>query len=423
MYDVLNVYLENGLRVIMHRIPHIKTVSCGLWVKQGSKYEDDQTNGLSHLLEHLMINPDNDMNPNFQNLIKEISSEGIVYNAGTTKESTSYYMYGLAKNLEKCLKTLSSIVTQNKTFSTTLFENEKKVVTQETISFFSSFNQIKERTSQALWGNMDVGRIIVGNIDNVKNAKLEDIEKILVESYTPENSTLIVLGGIDYYQTLDMIEENFSCWKDSETRSYKEAVESAPGIYFNSTNNGENSVVSVGFRIPGYRDVDRLHIEAMSQILGSPALESRLTQEIRMKRGLAYTLGAFTNSYENRGSLGFTAVCAHKHVPEVIKIMIDEFQKAKNYGFSDEEINKARKVLETNTLFDIDNLTAHLKFLGKCSTYGQLFSLEQELRNIEKIRKDSIQKITNDIFTEDNMCLAAIGNFNIDETIEFLKLS
>lgn len=423
MYDVLNVYLENGLRVIMHRIPHIKTVSCGLWVKQGSKYEDDQTNGLSHLLEHLMINPDNDMNPNFQNLIKEISSEGIVYNAGTTKESTSYYMYGLAKNLEKCLKTLSSIVTQNKTFSTTLFENEKKVVTQETISFFSSFNQIKERTSQALWGNMDVGRIIVGNIDNVKNAKLEDIEKILVESYTPENSTLIVLGGIDYYQTLDMIEENFSCWKDSETRPYKEAVESAPGIYFNSTNNGENSVVSVGFRIPGYRDVDRLHIEAMSQILGSPALESRLTQEIRMKRGLAYTLGAFTNSYENRGSLGFTAVCAHKHVPEVIKIMIDEFQKAKNYGFSDEEINKARKVLETNTLFDIDNLTAHLKFLGKCSTYGQLFSLEQELRNIEKIRKDSIQKITNDIFTEDNMCLAAIGNFNIDETIEFLKLS
>lgn len=422
MYDVLNVYLENGLRVIMHRIPHIKTVSCGIWVKQGSKYEDDQSNGLSHLLEHLMINPDNDMNPNFQNLIKEISSEGIVYNAGTTKESTSYYMYGLAKNLEKCLKTLSSIVTQNKTFSATLFENEKKIVTQETISFFSSFNQIKERTSQALWGNMDVGRTIVGNIDNVKNAKLEDIEKILIESYTPENSTLIVLGGIDYYQTLDMIEENFSCWKDSETRPYKETVESAPGIYFNSTNNGENSVVSVGFRIPGYRDVDRLHIEAMSQILGSPALESRLTQEIRMKRGLAYTLGAFTNSYENRGSLGFTSVCAHKHVPEVIKIMIDEFQKAKNYGFSDEEINKARKILETNTLFDIDNLTAHLKFLGKCSTYGQLFSLEQELRNIEKIRKDSIQKITNDIFTEDNMGLAAIGNFNIDETIDFLKL-
>jgi len=81
------------------------------------------------------------------------------------------------------------------------------------------------------------------------------------------------------------------------------------------------------------------------------------------------------------------------------------------------------KILETKTLFDIDNLTAHLKFLGRCSTYGQLFSLEQEVRNIQKIRKESIQRSALDIFTEENMGLAAIGNFNIDETIELLKLA
>jgi radical SAM protein with 4Fe4S-binding SPASM domain len=84
LYDILNVYLENGLRVIMHKIPHVKTMACGVWIKQGSKHENDEENGLSHLVEHLMINIENDSNPKFKKLINEVSSEEIVYNAETT---------------------------------------------------------------------------------------------------------------------------------------------------------------------------------------------------------------------------------------------------------------------------------------------------------------------------------------------------
>lgn len=423
MYEVLNVYLENGLRVILHKIPHMKTISCGIWVKQGSKHESDETNGLSHLLEHLMINPENSSNPKFQRLIKEVSSEGIVYNAGTTKESTSFYMSGLSKNLGQCLDTLATMVIHNKTFPIDMFENEKKVVIQEAVSAFSSLNQIKERSSQALWGNMDIGRIILGSIDNVKNATIENMEKLIHESYTPENASLIVLGGIDYEKTLDMIIDKFSLWEDRETREYKEIVESEPGIYFNSIKNGENSAIAVGFRIPGYVDGDRINTEVMSHILGEPGLESRLIQEIRVKKGLAYNLGSFINSYEKRGTLGFAAVCAHKSVEEVIKIMIDEFQKAKKHGFTEEEISRAKKVLETRTLFDLDNSVSHLKFLGKCSSYGQMFSLEQEIRNIQKINKEQVDRVTKNILVEENIGLAAIGNFDIDNSISLLTLS
>jgi len=146
---------------------------------------------------------------------------------------------------------------------------------------------------------MDVGRVIVGNIDNVNNAKLEDVENIIKQAYTPENSTLIILGGIDYDKTLDLVEKNFAQWRDENTRPYKEIVNSESGIYFNSTNNGENSVVSIGFRIPGYIHRDRLNIEVISQILGAGGLDSRLVQEIRMRRGLAYNLGSFVSTYEN----------------------------------------------------------------------------------------------------------------------------
>lgn len=423
MYDILNVYLENGLRVVMHKIPHMRTMACGIWIKQGSQHETDETNGLSHLLEHLMLNIDNNNNPKFQKLIREVASEGIIYNAATTKETTSFYLSGLSRTLEKSIETLASIVIDNKGFSEELFENEKKVVSQETVSFYSSFNQIKERTSQALWGNVGIGRIIVGGIENVKNSKLEDINKILDGTYTPENSVIVVVGGIDYDKTLEVIEKNFAGWKDNDTVQVKEMVDVEPGLYCNISDNGKSSAISIGFRIPGYMDNNRINVDIISKILGDSSLESRLTQEIRMKRGLAYNLGSFTSFYKDNGTLGFTAVCNHKSVNEVIEIMMNEFNKVKHNGFTDNELNRAKKIIETRTLLELDNSISQLKYLGKCSSYGQLFSLEQELRNIQKIKKDDIENLTQNIFNEESIGLAFIGNGNIDEIISLLKFS
>lgn len=422
MYDILNVYLENGLRVVMHKIPHARTIACGVWVKQGSKHENDDTNGLSHLIEHLIINVDNHNNPKFQKLIRDLNDEGVMHNAGTTKENTNFYFTGLNKNLEKCISTLAEMVIHNRNFSEELIENEKKVVTQETISFYSSFNQIRERMSQALYGNMGVGRTIVGVIDNIKGATGNVLNDILEKSYTPENSTIVIIGGIDYDKTLDMVEEYFSSWDDKNTRDYKEIVDSEPGIFFNEIINGQNSVISVGFRIGAFNSKDRTNTEIIAKIIGEPGFESRLVKEIRTKRGLAYNLGAFTNSYEQRGALGFTVVCAHNSVNEITSIISDEILSIKENGFNDEEIDRAKKILETRTLLDLDNLLSQLKFLGKCTSYNHLFSLEQEVRNIKKIKKEDLNILAKEMFTNENMGFAGIGNFDIDRSVELLKI-
>ena len=423
MYDILSVYLENGLSVVMHKIPYARTMACGVWVKQGSKYESEEESGLSHLIEHLMINIENKNNKKFRNLISKVASEGVSYNAGTTKETTSYYFTGLSNMLEKCIETLGTIVIDNKTFSEDLLENEKKVVVQEAISFYSSFNQIKERTSQSLWGNVGVGRIIVGNIDNVNNCNISKIENMINETYTPENSTLIVVGGIDYDETLRIVEKNFSRWKDNDTRKYKEIVDSDPGIYFNSTGTGKSTAVSIGFRSPGYTDSERLNVEIISKILGDVSFESRLVQEIRMKRGLAYTIGGFTNFYNERGTIGFTAVCSNDKVQEVVKIMIDEFRKVKANGFEEKEIERVKKVLETKTLLDLDNLQSQLNFLGRLSASNKLFSLEQEIRSIKRVCNKDVFGTLNDLMLDEKMGLAVIGNCDVDEIVQLLKIN
>lgn len=101
MHDILNAYLENGLRVVLHKIPYAKTAACGLWVNQGSKYEIERTSGLSHLTEHLLVNPENRANEAYQKLMREIAIEGVFHNTSTTKESTSFYFAGLKSALKK----------------------------------------------------------------------------------------------------------------------------------------------------------------------------------------------------------------------------------------------------------------------------------------------------------------------------------
>lgn len=422
MYDILNVYLENGLRIIIHKIPYAKTVACGVWVKQGSKHEDDKSNGLSHLIEHLIINVNNNNNPRFQKLIRELNDEGVVHNAGTTKENTNFYFTGLTKNLEKCIAVLAEMVISNREFSEELIENEKNVVIQETISFYSSFNQIRERISQALFGNIGVGRTIVGVIDNIKNANKSQINEIFNNSYTPENSTIVIIGGVEYDQTLSLVEKYFSIWEDKYTRDYCEIVNSEPGIFYNQIEGGQSSVISIGFRSCAFNSKDRTKTNLLAKIIGEPGFESRLVKEIRTKRGLAYNLGAFTNSYENRGALGFTVVCGHNKVSEVIKIISEEIILIKNEGLNDEEVNRAKKILETRTLLELDDLVSQLKFLGKCTSYNHLFSLEQEVRNINKITKDELNSLASELFVNEKLGFAGIGNFSIDETVELLKL-
>jgi len=421
MYEILTAHLENGLKVILHKVPACRTVACGVWVRQGSKHETDESSGLSHLIEHLKINTANTFNPVYQSVMADLSSEGIVYNAKTTKEATSYYMSGLKGTLERSLLALSEMVINNNEFSEELFENEKKVVFQEGTSYYSSFNQIKERTSQALWGNIGIGRVIAGNISTIKMATQKRVKEMMDSAYTPANSTVIVVGGIDYEETMELLIKYFEGWKDKKTELYKEQVESEPSVYFNKSKSGVNSVVSLGFRTVSSNSENRLGYEIISRIMGDSGLESRIVKEIRMDRGLAYNVGSFARFYEKRGTIGFTAVCQNEKVSDVVSILMEEFRKIQTEGITDEELRKAKNMLETKRILELDSAYGQLAFLGKHSSTRRIYSLEDEMRNIRNVDHDYVKTCIDECFKSSNMGVAAIGNINIDNVISLME--
>lgn len=422
MYDVLNAYLENGLKVILHKIPGVKTIACGLWVCQGSAYETDANNGFSHLAEHLLLNPKDASNQEYRQWMDKIASEGVLYNAATTKEYTCYHFTGLESTLPLCLSCLACIAKEDREFSEDFFENEKKVVLQEATSFYSSYQQIKERTSQAIWGNRGIGKIIMGDLQNVARANQQEVIRLIQDAYVPENSTVIVVGSINYQETLFMIEERFGQWKDIKSRILEVPVENVPGVYINK-GSGSSAVLSIGFRAPAYHTAERPAAEMLARMLGGGGMDSRMAQEIRIKRGLSYTFGGFASLYKNRGTLGFMSVCDKEKITEVAKVLMDIFMEVKDRGFREEEIQREKNIMETSVLLAVDNITEHLRYIGKCSSMDKNFYIENEVRSIRNIDKKDIEQATNAILQECNMGMAAIGECDVDALLDIVSFS
>lgn len=421
VYDVLNAYLENGLKIVIHKISEVKTVACGLWIKLGSSYETDDNNGLSHLAEHLLMNQNDVENEEYKRIISDITDNGVYYNAATTKEYTCYYFTGLKSTIDDSLNALSQIAMKNREFNEDAFENEKKVVLQEAVSFYSSFQQIKERTSQALWGNMGTGKIIMGNLNNIENATKSQVLELINKAYVPENAILTIVGNVDYTDILQKIENKFGIWDDVKVGLEERNVESESGIYINK-GSGNSTVLSIGFRAPGYGTANRLAVEMMVRILGSGSLQSRIVTEIRGKRGLAYNVGGFASFFEKRGTIGFTVVCDKNRSIETAKVLSDVIIQAREHGFNEDEIIREKHVMETNMILAIDNITEHLKYIGRCSSMDKNFYIENEIRLIRNIQKEYVDRAAKQLLCDLNMGVAVIGSSNAERLLETIAV-
>lgn len=422
MYELFTAYLENGLKIVMHRIPNSRTIGCGVWINQGSKHETDETSGYSHLAEHLVLSKENTCKPKYQNLVNKLYNNGAMINAGTNKEHTYYYTTGLNHTLSLSLEALSEMLTKSALIDEAVLEKEKNVVVQEAISFYSSFNQIKERSSQALYGKSGVGRTIVGNIDNVRSATLQDMTSLIERSYRPENATVVVVGDVEYDETLKMLGSYFGSWEDRLVNIDEQAIDSEAGIYLNENENASNAVISLCFRTPSFLSKERNALKLMTNMLGDASNNSRLVQRIRYDAGLAYTVGAFNNLYSNRGTLGMTVVCSNENIKSIMEIMSEEINSIRNVGFRQDELERAKMKLETSTRIELHDITSHLVYLGKVASYGRIFSLENEIRDINKISLEEIHSVYSSVFVDSEMGIAAIGNVNIDDVISNINI-
>jgi predicted Zn-dependent peptidase len=280
VFSILTSCLDNGLKVLLRRIPEQRTVSCGVWVNQGGKNETVEQNGISHLVEHLMFKiKSKNSSTSMTKSMEDLNFIGSKYNAVTTKDYTGFYIDGLKKDITKMLEVLSYIVVNKEPVEVSDLEKEKQIVLREVEGYLTYSKQIGERVGQALWGEHSFGQLVIGNPDTINNIDNEMVDSLIKKAYIPENSVLVVVGGFEFEEVQKDIYKLFGNWEDSVKNIQEPIIHSGQGVYINDLYGGNRSTIGIGFSTYPFTDIRSKYCEILKDILVRPG--SRLFNELR----------------------------------------------------------------------------------------------------------------------------------------------
>lgn len=421
MFQIMSYYLENGMRVYLHQLRGIEIVTTGMIIHHGSINEDDYTNGVSHFMEHLVMNK-NTSNKTLGTYLEELLKYGAIYNAETTKDSTFFYFTGLSNGIDIYFRCLKEALFENRIYDDNLFENERKVILREYASTMSSFNQISERTLQALYGNSGLGRMIIGAKECIESFKKNEVEKKIEEIYVPENASLIVIGDFNEQETNEAIRRLFNNIEDKKVKKKCEKNESSPSVYFNPNYKGSNSILSLGFRkytserSIEYSIVNKFIIQSMCNYV----LSKRLIYVLREVKGLAYNVNGFAYDNFNFQSMGIYSIFESSNIEIVAEILIEEMSRLRVEGFGQEEFELIKKNILTARLQEKVNLNEQVYLFAKSIKNNVLYSPENNIRTIKNLELSEANRMAYEMLDMDNAGVACIGNCDIDKVVQLL---
>lgn len=415
MFDVMSFYLDNGMRVLLHGEEKSRVIKAGIIVNQGSANETDELNGISHFIEHMLI-ADNELFATLSENKERLKEYGATYNATTYKANTMYYIMGMATGIDLYLTLLKNIVFDNRDFLDENMDKEKNVVERELSSYYSNFNQISDRAIQALYGEKNIGRVIVGKRDNVRSFTKTQILDVLKKTYTSENSALVVFGDFDYIELKEKIEKMFSVIVDTPTEKIIEPVQSSPSIYHNPNFKGENSIATVCFRKTTDLNTNVLD-KSMSFLitaLSNATISKRIAYKLRFEKNLAYQIGGFYSANGRYHAAGITAVGKNDDMEEIVKNMLFEYEQLRNHGFDKEEFEKIKQYIIMQMLCDKNNMTSQADTLLRLALNPMIYSPENEIRLNDKLQVEEVNECIREFLIPENFGLACIGNCNIE---------
>ncbi len=360
--------LNNGVRVITQRVEHMHTVSIGIWVANGTRHESPQLNGIAHFIEHLLFKGTKRRTARQVSL--EIDSMGGILNAFTGHEYVCYYAKVLAKFLPRVTDLLTDIFLHS-TFPADEIERERKVILQEIKMRDDTPEEcIHDRYHQNFWSGHPLGFSILGTEETIGALSREDIVGYKQSRYHPEEIIISAAGNVRHDELVLLMENAFSAvTSDWTPRRHGQAVAYPTGQRINlSERDLEQTLVCLGTRALPQDHPDRYALFLLNTILGG-GMSSRLFQEVREKKGLAYSVYSYVISHADSGSLVVYAGTEPQHCRELLDIALVEMRRTKEEPVPQDELDSAREQLKGKLLMSLESSDSLMTRLAKNEIY------------------------------------------------------
>jgi len=410
MYE--KTVLSNGIRIITEKIDHYKSVSLGIWVGTGSRDENSINNGVSHFIEHMLFKG----TPSRDTLLiaRELDAIGGLANAFTGKEYTCFHSKVLDKDFNKLVEILSDIFL-NSSFDPAEIEKEKQVVLQE-ISMIedSPEEQVHELFNAQFFSSHPLGLPVLGTPETVSSFDRDGILEYMRGYYNTDRIIISAAGNIEHKDVVKAFEEKFKRLEPVKRESKKISHSPASSIVC-SYKELEQINIIIGGKAPTLTSKMRFAGAILNTILGGN-MSSRLFQEIREKRGLAYSIYSFISSYIDSGILGICVGSDPDEVNNVIDVINKEILKIEEGDLSEADIDEARAHLIGGILLGSENTDSRMMRIAKNEfIFGRYIEYAEVIDYLKKVTIDDIVECMKQSFYPGGVAITTLGSVNRDD--------
>ncbi|UCG14416.1 MAG: insulinase family protein [Deltaproteobacteria bacterium] len=404
------------MRVVTERIPHLHSVSMGIWLNVGSRDEEESESGLTHFTEHMLFKGTE--NRSALAIAKQLDAVGGMSNAFTSKENTCFHAKVLDAHLPLVVEILADIFL-NSVFDQREVEREREVILQEISMVEDTPDEyVHVLLNQTFWDGNSLARPILGTARTVQSFTREMSLEFLRRAYHPDRIVLSAAGNLDHQQFLDLVEPAFS-GIERHSHSLKRTpptISSQVGLYPRDL---EQVHLCLGTRGTSVEEEERYCCSILNVILGG-SMSSRLFQEVRERRGLAYSIYSFLSSHTDAGMLGICGAVRAENIMETLELVRKELQRLKHEAITGTELRDAKEHIKGGIYLAAENSDNRMSRLAKNEmNFGRFVPYGEIEAGLERVTPDDVQALANRICQPELMSLVLLGQvdgLDVDRT-------
>ena len=398
--------LENGLRLITETMPHVRSVTLGVWLTRGSRHESDERSGIAHFVEHMLFKGTSTRSA--EDIAQAIDSIGGQLDAFTAKEYASYYIKVLDEHVPLAIELLTDIV-RRPAFAPDEIEREKKVILEEIKMVEDTPDDlVHELFTQHFWEGHPLARPILGSRETVEALNRDTLLKYFEGAYVASNLIVAAAGNLDHARVRGLVQEAFADLASSGEVLGEDVPRVSPQVV-TRTKELEQSHICLGTNSYPQSHQDRYVSYILNTLLGG-SMSSRLFQNIREKRGLAYSVFSGLSAYRDAGNITIYAGCANEAVGEVVDLCVDELKGLKRTPVSDAELRRAKDHLKGSLMLSLENTASRMSHLARQEIYfARHFGLDETLAGVEAVSSQDIQRVAADLFSNGSLAATVVG--------------
>ena len=408
--NVRRTVLPNGLTVISEEMPHIRSVSAGVWIRTGSRHEAPEVNGISHFAEHMVFKGTTTRTAEM--IARQVDSFGGNLDAFTAKECVCFNVKVLDEHLGDAMDVLTDLVL-NPSFNDSDVKKERSVIMEEIkMDEDNPDYLVHEIFVQNFWKDHPLGRPILGTRDTVRKfgpALLFDYYK---ERFQAGNMVIAAAGSLHHDEFLELATKKFAHLQAGTSEFRDLAPKPTAQISLRNKKSLEQVQLCIG--VPSYSisHQNRYSSFVLNTLLGG-GMSSRLFQNVREKQGLVYSIFSELNPYRDTGCLAVYAGTSKESAPKVVQSVLKEFRDLKEVPVTVEELTRAKAQLKGSLMLSLESSMARMSNLARQEMYyDRFYGMNEITERIEAVQVEDVQKVAQEFFIADQIAVTVLGNLS-----------